>query len=205
MQTIYVVDDSSELRKSLCGYLRAAQFQVQSFASAKEFLEVYRPANQGCLLLDIHMPEMSGFELLEQIRSMGATLPVIVVSGHTVVADVVKTMKFSPFDFLEKPYDPAVLLKRIREALAMDLERAKLDAERQAVKARFSKLSPREREVLSWVVAGHPSKHIAEKLGLSTSTVDNHRANLMKKLKAGTSAELTRIALLVDPTLAFPT
>lgn len=203
VQTVFVVDDNAEMRRMLCEYLRTADLHVQDFDSGKAFLAFYKPTTPGCLLLDIQMPEMTGFQLQELLQSMDVILPTIIVSGHNVVHDVVKSMKFGPFDFIEKPYNPQILLERIHQALAQDQKRRKLNTEMILARQRYASLTQREQEILASVVKGSPSKMIAQKLSLSTSTVDNHRANILKKLKAATSADLTRIALLVDPALAF--
>lgn len=203
VQTVFVVDDNLEMRRTLCEYLRAANLNVQGFESGPAFLAYYTLTTPGCLLLDIQMPDMTGFQLQELLKAMDVTLPTIIVSGHTVIHDVVKSMKYSPFDFIEKPFDPDFLLRRIREALNHDRERRKLKVEEMAARTRFASLTTREQEILVKVIRGTPSKVIAQSLGVSTSTIDNHRANIMKKLKASTSADLTRIALLVDPALAF--
>jgi two-component system response regulator FixJ len=202
-QTVFIVDDNPQLRKSLGDFLEAAQLTVQSFASAKAFLAAYRPSMAGCLILDIQMPEMSGLELQELLCAKGHRLPIIIVSGHRVVRDVVLTMKMGSYEFIEKPYCPDFLLKRVREALEDDLRQRLEDGRLITLRNRFAKLTVRERQVLSWVISGAQSKTFADKLGLSVSTVDNHRANIMKKLNAKTSADLTRMALLIDPTLAF--
>jgi two-component system, LuxR family, response regulator FixJ len=200
-QTVYIVDDNSEMRRSVSRFLAAAGLKVEDFSSAEAFLEA--EIGPGCLVLDINMPNMTGYELQKKLLDSGIGLPVIIVSGHSVVSDIVKTMKLKPFEYIEKPYDPHFLLQQIHAALAYDLNERKLEGERKGALERFSSLTAREHEVPAGVIAGLQSKAIADKLGLSTSTVDNHRANIMKKLKAATSAELTRICLMADPSMAL--
>jgi FixJ family two-component response regulator len=198
VQTVFVVDDNPEMRKSLSDFLQAAGQEVRSFDSGKAFLSFYKPEMPGCLILDIQMPEMTGIELQEILCSQGFALPIIVVSGGAAVMDAVKTMKLGTFDFIEKPFDPHVLLARVQEALNHDRKNRADDVERRQIRERYAKLTAREREVLDAVVAGLPSKEIADKMGLTISTVDNHRANIMKKMGATTSADLTRIVLSLN-------
>lgn len=200
-QTVFVVDDDPGMRNVLCGFLRASGFRFQAFGSAIEFLSAYASDRGGCLVLDLRMPEMSGLELQERLVGLGFSLPIIVVSGNAAVVDAVKAMKLGSYDFIEKPYSSELLLLRIREALDHD-RRARTERARKAeAAARLRMLTKREKQVLRHVVSGRQSKAIADEMGLSVSTIDNHRANIMKKLKAETSADLTRIALLIDPLL----
>lgn len=203
-QTVFVVDDSPEMRRTLCGFLRAAGLNVQDFSSADTFLSVYKPEMGGCLVLDIQLPGMSGLDLQEFLSRNGISLPIIIVSGQAMVKDAVRAMKLGSFEFVEKPFEPKFLLARVKEALNHDRESRKIAAKRDVYRERYNKLSERERQILSLVISGKGSKEIASAMSLTVSTVDNHRANLMKKLKAGTSAELATIALTVDPSLAFP-
>jgi two-component system, LuxR family, response regulator FixJ len=203
MQTVFIVDDDRGMRGALGDYLRSAKLNVETFDSARSFLAAYVPSRPGCLILDIRMPGMTGLELQEHLVLQGVPLPILVVSAHAQVADAVKSMKLGSFEFIEKPYASEFLLKRVREALEHDQrtrsERSQLAQAREC----FKKLTEREKEILRLVVAGKQSKRIADLLELSVSTVDNHRANIMRKLSAETSADLTRIALLIDPGLAF--
>jgi FixJ family two-component response regulator len=203
-QSVYVVDDSSDMRDSVAGFLRVSGLSVETFGSARAFLSRFSPALSGCLVLDVHMPEMSGIELQETLVTMRASLPVIVVSGNAAIADVVRTMKLGSLEFIEKPYSPKHLLECVHEALRVDLRRREEGSMRAQAQACFARLTERERQIVSLVVAGRPSKLIAGEMGLTVSTIDNHRAKIMKKLRAETAADLARIALLADPALAFP-
>lgn len=203
MQTVFVVDDNLDVRSSLTDFLQVAGLKARGFESGSEFLSFYKPAMPGCLILDIHMPGMSGIELQENLCAGGFNLPIIIVSGKAVVSDAVKTMKLGTFEFIEKPYDPKFLLARVREALKTDEKRRRENSKLENIRGRFEKLTVRELEILGLVVKGLQSKAIASDIGLSISTVDNHRANLMKKLGAKTAADLTRIVLQIDPSLAF--
>lgn len=202
--TIFVVDDDAKVRQSLGDFLRASGFEVAEFASASGFLDNCRPGQSGCLILDLHMPEISGIELQEALQARGIRLPAIIVSGQASIADAVKATRLGAFEFIEKPYSPDVLLKRVHEALELDREKREESAKQEILRGRLRSLTKRERQILSWVVVGHDSKTIAEKAGLSVSTVNNHRSNIMEKLAAKTAADLSRIAILADPSLALP-
>lgn len=201
--TVFIVDDNAEMRRSLARFLKEWGLITREFDSAQAFLDAYDPQESGCLLLDIHMPGMSGCELQESLNNSGVKLPVIIVSGHGVVRDVVRAMRMCPFEFIEKPFEPKQLLARVREAIEYDVESRKAAEETVLARKRYEKLTPREKQILAGVVSGRKSKVLASELGVSTSTIDNHRANIMKKLKAESPADLTRISLLVDPGLAF--
>ena len=205
VQTVFVVDDNADMRQAVGDYLECAQLTVEKYASAKDFLAAYSPAKSGCLILDIHMPQMSGLELQAHLLSKNISIPIIIVSGRAVVTDAVKSMKMGSFEFLEKPYSSEFLLKRVREALEVDRLKRQGDGQMTDLRLRLDQLTERERQVLTQVVTGKQSKHIADTLGIAVSTVDNHRANIMRKLQAETSADLTRIALLADPTLGLNT
>jgi len=203
-ETVFIVDDDPGMRKSLGRLLESVNLPMETFASAKEFLESYEVDRPGCLILDVRMPEMSGLELQQEMAERRIFLPVIVVSGHADVNTAVRAMKLGSFDFIEKPCPPQYLLERIYNALAED-RRTRADRRwRESLRARLALLTPREREILNLVASGRPSKWIARQLDLSVSTVDNHRANIMRMLEAATPADLTRIAVAADPTLLKP-
>jgi FixJ family two-component response regulator len=194
-QTVFVVDDHRGMREALGAFLRSAGLRTESHPSANEFLARFDRGLRGCLVLDLRMPGMSGLDLQERLRSLGSTLPVIVVSAFAAVSDAVRSMKLGSFEFIEKPYSSEFLLERVRAALAHEASTRRTASERSHLRRRFDGLTPREHEILSLVIAGRPSKGIADSVGLSVSTVDNHRANIMKKVRACGSAELVRFAI----------
>lgn len=198
---VYVVDDDEGMRKSLALLLTAANFQVVTFDSADTFLKAYSPDMTGCLVLDVQMPKMSGLELQDYLISEGINLPIIFITAHGDVPTAVKAMKHGSFDFIEKPYSAQALLEGIYKAILKDCENRAELARRSSAQEKIKVLSEREREILIMVVLGKSSKVIAEVLGLTVSTIDNHRARIMKKLQVETAAELTRIALVADPHL----
>jgi FixJ family two-component response regulator len=191
---VYVVDDDEAVRDSLQFLLEPA-YQVAAFDSAEAFLARYDPKAIACLVLDVRMPGMSGLQLQEELLARGSHLPVVFVTGHGDVPMAVATMKKGAADFIEKPFEQQALkalvermLGRAREDAAR-IEREKLNS------SLLARLTPREQQVLERIVAGRLNKQIADDLGISIKTVEAHRANIMDKLKAGTVADLMRVAL----------
>lgn len=198
---VYVVDDDPGIRDSLSMLLNAANFKVETFDSADSFLKAYSPDMTGCLVLDVRMPKMNGLELQQHLTAAGIHLPIIFITAHGDVPTAVQAMKQGSFDFIEKPYSAQSLLEGIYKAILKDCENRAEIARRSSAQEKIKILSEREREILIMVVLGKSSKVIAEVLGLTVSTIDNHRARIMKKMQVETAAELTRIALIADPHL----
>ncbi|MEZ0391043.1 MAG: response regulator transcription factor [Pseudobdellovibrionaceae bacterium] len=199
--TVFVIDDDPGMRKSLTFLFKSEGFLVETFKDGPSFLRTYNPERPGCLILDIRMPGMSGLEVQEHLFSIADPIPIIIISAHADVSSAVRALKGGSFDFLEKPYSPTLLLERVKMALEKDQALRAEKVWRVSYLHRVQELTAREKQILALVVAGKPSKMVADRLGLSVSTVDNHRARIMKKLKAETTADLTRIALLADPNL----
>jgi two-component system, LuxR family, response regulator FixJ len=194
--TVHVIDDDDAMRDSLAFLLRAANFDVTSHASAATFLDALPKSALSCIITDVRMPGLSGIELLKRLTELGISAPVIVITGHGDVPLAVEAMKFGAVDFLEKPFDDEVLLQSVRSALREYAGTAKRQAERADIESRLAALSPRERDVLGGLVAGHANKQIAFDLGISPRTVEIYRANLMDKMKAGSLSDLVRMALI---------
>jgi RNA polymerase sigma factor (sigma-70 family) len=193
---VFVVDDEPAVRDSLALLLRSVGLPTRTFESAQAFLEAFRPVPNSCLLADVRMPGMSGLELQEALRTRGLDVPIIVLTGHGDVAMAVRAMKAGAADFIEKPYNDQVLIDAVHRALAASREpHAAPAADRAGIEARLDTLSPREREVMQLVAEGKPNKVIATRLGLSTRTVEVHRAKVMEKMQAASLAELVRMAL----------
>ncbi len=193
---VHVVDDESAIRDSLAMLLRSVGMKSRAYAGAQEFLEVWRPASQECLVCDVRMPGMSGLELQEALKARNAHLPVVLITGHGDVAMAVRAMKAGASDFIEKPFNDQVLLDAVNRALAR--ARDGQGAGRAVTEARIEELTPREREVMLLVAEGRPNKVVATRLGLSTRTVEVHRAKVMEKMQARSLAELVRMAILCD-------
>lgn len=196
-QTIFVVDDDAALRKGLTLSLRERGFVVESFPSAEAFLDGPDIDRPGCLILDVRMPGMTGLELQDQLRQRESRIPIIFISGHGDIPMTVRAMRSGAIDFLEKPYTLDVLLERIREALAEDVRIRQSDAAVRAIRTRIEGLTPREREVMSHIVAGAANTSnqvVADRLGISRRTVETYRARLMQKMNAKSLTELVHMA-----------
>lgn len=191
---VHLVDDDDAIRQSVSFTLRQAGFSVESYASAPAFLRGLSTALPGCILLDIHIPQMDGLALQQLLVDGGETMPVVVMSGAGDVASAIKAMKAGAVDFIEKPFDRATLIAVIDRALALfDGRTRRADEIREAVE-RVASLTSREREVLQGLARGLPNKAIATELGISTRTVEVHRSRLIEHLQAKNLVELLWIA-----------
>src|SRR5579872_6677817 len=193
--TVFVVDDDEGVRNSLRFLLKSVGLATRALPSAAEFLEVYKPSQPGCLVLDVRMPGMSGLELQQQLNLRGAVIPVIFITGHGDIPMAVEAMQQGAFDFLQKPFRDQDLIERIHRALAKDkTSRAEL-SERSRVQERLASLTPREREVFDLVTSGKPNKIMAADLGVSQRTVEIHRARVMEKMGVSSIAQLVRMVM----------
>jgi len=198
--TVFVVDDDQAMRNSLKWLIESVGVQVESFASADEFLVQYQPGRHGCLVLDVRMPGMSGLDLQEQLAQQNINIPVVIITGHGDVPMAVRAMKSGAIDFIEKPFNDEVLLDAIRRALAFGEQQRSHQIEHLQIQQRLQHLTPREREVMQMVTEGRSNKEIANSLGVSAKTIEAHRARVMEKMQAGSLAELVRMVLSVDGT-----
>jgi FixJ family two-component response regulator len=202
------VDDDASVRKSLDRLLSSVGYRVQTFETAREFLA--RPTAPGdgpqCLILDIRMPGVNGLDLQMSLRSSGVNIPIIFSTGFGDVASSVRAMKVGAIDFLTKPIDEEELLAAVERGLTLDAEMARVDALMGVLKSRQARLTPRENQVFSLVVTGMLNKQIAGRLGTCERTIKVHRARIMKKMEAGSVADLVRMAdrLGVPPTAVRP-
>jgi FixJ family two-component response regulator len=192
--TVFVVDDYAPGRRSISRLLRTAGFAVTAFASAKEFLAQYDPQTPGCLVLDLAMPEVSGLELQNILADRGGLLPIIFLTAHGDIPKSVQAMKRGASDFLTRPVNDEDLLAAVRGAIEKDRALRREQAELCEIRVRLSTLTPREREVLEYVVAGKLNKQIAGDLGTVEQTIKVHRAHMMQKMKVHSVAELVRWA-----------
>lgn len=195
---VHIVDDDEAIRQSVGFMLRKAGFSVESYPSGTAFLKAVTRETRGCVLLDVRMPEIDGLEVQAKLSERGIMLPVIMLTGHGDVMLAVRAVKAGAVEFLEKPFERTALLSAISEALeqAGRNDRHHL-AGVEAVK-RLGALTARERDVLDGLVLGQPNKLIAFELGISTRTVEVHRANLMEKLSARSLSDVLRIAFAAE-------
>jgi two-component system, LuxR family, response regulator FixJ len=194
---VHIIDDDEALRESLTFLLRTARIDVESHASAADFLNSLPHPHLHCVITDVRMPGMTGLDLLRRLRELKIDVPVIVITGHGDVPLAVEAMRSGAADFLEKPFDDEILLASVRAALKRQDGEAKRSSERAEIEAKLAALSNRERDVLGGLVAGRANKQIAFDLGISPRTVEIYRANLMNKMRAGSLSDLVRMALIV--------
>jgi len=194
---VFVVDDDASVRKSLTRLIASAGYEVEAFASAREFLDREPYAGPGCLVLDVRMPGLSGLDVQEALAREKHRIAIVFISGHSTVPVSVRAMKGGAIDFLTKPFDAQDLLGAVERAVAKDMDDLDNEAHVTDVRARVELLSPRETEVFALVVTGMLNKQIAAALGLAEKTVKVHRARVMDKMRAGSVAELVRLADLV--------
>lgn len=191
--TVFVVDDYAPVRSSISRLLRAAGFVVAVFASADAFLARYDPSVWGCLVLDLAMPALNGLELQRILAEAGSLLPIIFLTGQGDIPKGVQAMKQGASDFLTKPVNDEDLLAAVRTAIEKHRGIRREQAELSEIRARLATLTPREREVLEYVVAGKLNKQIAGDLGTVEQTIKIHRAHVMQKMQVRSVAELVRL------------
>ena len=194
LHLIHLVDDDEAIRRSAGFMLKTSGFHVRTYESGVELLKTASNLEPGCILLDIRMPGMDGIEVQSALKEKGVSLPVVIMTGHGDVGLAVQAMKAGAVDFIEKPFEKAVLMSAIELGLER-LKRASADRSRaDEAGVRLKVLTPREREVLDGLAKGLPNKTIAYDLGISPRTVEIHRANLMTKLGVRSLSEALRIA-----------
>ncbi|GGO81318.1 DNA-binding response regulator [Marinobacterium nitratireducens] len=195
--TVFIVDDDDDFRDSMQWLLESDGLGVRSFASAESFLEHYTGA-PGCMLLDVRMPTLNGLALQQIMQERGIALPLIVISGHGDIPMAVTAIKNGAMDFLEKPFDDATLLHRVREGLAQAQSLQQQQKQLTELRSRHETLSRREKQVMELVVAGMANREIAEDLGISPKTVEVHRSRVMSKMQADSLPELVNMAGRLD-------
>jgi two-component system response regulator FixJ len=201
---VHVVDDDDSVRRSVGFMLKTSGHQVHSYTSGIELLQGAKSLEPGCILLDIRMPQMDGLEVHQALKELGVALPVIIMTGHGDIPLSVRAMKAGAIDFIEKPFEKAVLLEALELGFA-SLKRSNVGRERAKDAAvRLQVLTPRELDVLNGLAEGLPNKTIAYDLGISPRTVEIHRANLMSKLEVRSLSEALRLAFAVQGEQSSP-
>lgn len=190
---VYLIDDDQMMRQSLVFVLTQAGYRVQAFASPAELLAAYDANRPGCLVLDLQMPEMTGLQLLRELKSRGDVHPFIVITGHGTIRTAVDSMHLGAVDFIEKPFHHDLFLERIAQAIARDRETRDSRRSSAALEEQLTTLTTREREIMQMVVEGQLTKNIAKKLGISTKTVEVHRSNITRKMGVDSVVQLVRL------------
>ncbi len=191
--SVYIIDDDLSVRNGLTRIVKAAGINAESFESAGDFLNSEKYKEHGCIILDVHMPEMTGPELQEKLIEAGSTMPIIFLSAHSDVPTTAKTMKKGAVDFLEKPVDHEDLMAAIQNSLEQDLETRTKRTAYNSILEHIKTLTPREHEVMTFVITGMLNKQIAAEMDISEETVKIHRGRVMQKLGIVSVAELVRI------------
>ena len=193
--TVFLVDDDPATLRALAATVKVVFPRVESFSSAADFLAAYRPGRPGCLVLDVAMPGMDGLELQRKMIREKISLPVVFVTGHGNISMAVEAMQMGAVNFIEKPFQEQELWSSVRKALELDTQHRRRSARRRHAEERLARLSSGEREVLDLIIEGKLNKEIAAELKLSTRTIEDRRAKLMRKMGAKSLAELIQLAL----------
>ncbi len=192
---VYVIDDDEAMRDSLNFLLDSANFKVTLFETALSFLEALPGLDFGCVVSDVRMPGLDGFELLKCMKAGNSTFPIVIMTGHGDVPLAVEAMKLGAVDFLEKPFDDDRLIGMIEAAIRQAEPAAKSEAVTLDIASRIATLSPRERQVMHGLIAGLSNKLIARDYDISPRTIEVYRANVMTKMQANSLSELVRLAM----------
>ena len=195
---VFVVDDDVSVRESLEPLIRWAGWKPETFSSAQDFLSRARDETPSCLVLDVELPDLNGLDLQERVAADRAALPIIFITGHGDIPMSVRAMKAGAAEFLTKPFERDVLLSAIQRAIERSREALRQASELKSLRERYASLTPREREVLAWVVSGLLNKQVGAELGMTEATVKAHRGKIMQKMKADSLADLVRIAARLE-------
>ncbi|HEV2700449.1 MAG TPA: response regulator [Steroidobacteraceae bacterium] len=196
--TVHVVDDDEALRSAVSMVVQSIGVRCQSYASAADFLATYSPRQPGCLVLDVHMPGLTGLQLQTELTIRGAVIPIIFITGSAEVQMAVEAMRHGAFNYLQKPIRRAELTDSVRRALELDKDNRSMLAQIDVIRERIAALTPKEREVMNLVVRGLSNKEVAQEMKVSHRTVEVHRAHVMEKMGATSTAHLVRMFMELE-------
>jgi len=191
---VYIVDDDAGIRSSIQGLMKSAGLRSEGFESAEQFLRAGRSGGPACLILDVSLPGLNGLDFQKQLADAGFQIPIIFITGYGDVPTSVRAMKSGALEFLTKPFEDQDLLSAVQQALARDSADRREQAELGSLRERYNLLTSREREVMRHVVSGMLNKQIAFELGIREITIKVHRSNVMRKMEAGSLAELVKMS-----------
>ena len=198
---VHVVDDDELARNGTARLLGAAGYEARTYATAHDFLRAVDPAVPGCIILDVNLPDQSGLDIQVALAERAVPLPIVFVTGHGQIPDSVRAIQRGALDFLTKPVDGHALLAAVSRALAQDAEARRARSRRDNLRARYERLTPREREVFLHLISGQLNKQVAADLQITERTIKLHRASIFQKLEVASMAEMARLAvdLGIDP------
>lgn len=196
--TVHIIDDDSAVRESLLALVQMKGLNAKGYASAESFLSSLHPSDTGCVVCDVRMPGLTGLQLLEKMSERKSTLPVIIITAYADVPTAVRAMQAGAVTFLEKPASETDLIAAIQQALNLEQAQQALRRQKTDVESKLTTLTADEIAVMRKMLEGLPNKRIASDLDIGLRTVELRRSNIMKKMGAGSLAELVRLALLVD-------
>jgi len=195
MNYVYIVDDDDAVRESLSMLLRSEDFNVKAFGNPLEFISKVVDLDDGCVILDLCMPELSGMQVMEELKRLNSPMSVICITGHGDIPTAVKALKFGAYEFLEKPFDSTMLIDIVKACVFEQLNNQHLEAFNTNAKEVVATLTPREHEVLKGMIDGLRNKQIAYDMHISIRTVELHRVHVMEKLNAKSLSDVLKIAI----------
>ncbi|WP_065647297.1 response regulator transcription factor [Pantoea eucrina] len=193
-KTVYIVDDEESVIASLQNLLEAEGYAISAFTSSSDFLSEADYKTPGCLITDLNMPGFDGFDVSEQLTERGYSIPTIFLTGFGTIPITVRAMKAGAFEFLTKPVMPDDLIKVVEDALALSEKSATLSQEKRLVTARYNSLTPREKELMKYIVRGLLNKQIAAEMGISEITAKVHKRRVLEKMMVRSVSEIVRMA-----------
>lgn len=196
--TVHIVDDDQAVRKSLKLLIRSAGLNPQEYEDGHDFLERYRPSKPECLLLDLRMPDLDGLSLQRELQKRGINIATVFLSGHGDIPIAVRALREGALDFVEKPFNNDHLLDRLRLCVEADVDQERQRIEHEEAAEQLARLTTREREIVNLLVAGKINKVIASELGISTRTVESHRARIMKRLGVDSLSDIFKLVFAAE-------